>query len=220
MATAGSNDADTYSGTEDASISGFSATTPAPSGTTYLVASAGTRQVLIKFTGLDGLSGTVSDSTFFVFVGGAGLSLPVGLDFHVLLRAWIDTEATHTVWTTGNNWTTAGARGDNTDRETTASLVNLNIPNDDAVYRSLGSAGLDSDMQDIIDNDGATDGWGIYNNGTGGITLSSSEAVDGQRPYIEFTLTADGGRTMGSLAGLGGLAGMGGLAGAGGGLAG
>lgn len=42
------------------------------------------------------------------------------VDFYALLRDWVEAQATHNIWKTSNNWTTAGALSDGNDKEASA----------------------------------------------------------------------------------------------------
>lgn len=65
------------------------------------------------------------------------------------LRAWVESQATWNVWSTGNNWTTPGAGGYGTDVYTP--LVNFTSPTVGAWFEVTG-AEVAAFLQDALDN--------------------------------------------------------------------
>lgn len=118
------------------------------------------RFALIKFTGTTGIAAgqTVSAVTFSLYQDGNGGASARVFQLKAGLRNWSQTQATYNVYTTGNNWTTAGALSDGNDRSSTVSASLATGTVDGAYINFTGGAGMISDVQGVIDG-GSNFGW-------------------------------------------------------------
>jgi hypothetical protein len=128
-------------------------------------------------------------------------------EWHKCLRNWVEGEATWNIWSTGNNWTTAGALSHNNDiydDATTGGLSGENALRSCSIatamisvgdyMRTTGGALFTKYVQDAIDGaSGAPKGddwidimWNYLAGGTTVLSVDSSEDTDGERPYIEL----------------------------------
>lgn len=103
-----------------------------------------------------------------------------------LLRAWVEAQASHNNYSTGNAWTTAGAAGDGTDRISAVSCsmsYTGGYSTSDIV--STSNATLISDIQGIVG--GATNnGWRF----DGAVSLAlPGHATAALRPFLTVTYT-------------------------------
>ena len=198
----GDNTGEDYAGCEDshlksnATTTNYGTTTPLETGSwsvpdnlTYLV---------IKFSGLDSIPSalTVSAATLYMYQSGNdGTSINVLAK--VLNRAWIEAQATWNIWTTGNNWTTAGALHETNDRSATTTFdISVNTTNE---MKAFTTAQLISDVEDMADGTLGNYGWHLSLNTASATRYKqwiSSEGADGSRPYLSVTYTATGGGTL------------------------
>jgi hypothetical protein len=153
------------------------------------------RSILIKFTDFAStVSGATLDSapTFSLYNNAQG-SIPGTQDvFCVLLRRnWVVNEATHNVYSTGNNWSTAGALNTTTDINSSL-LSTLAVTTTVPEFKDWT---LDlTQMQAIADGTWTDNGWKTYRYTEPGTfdsyQLRSAEyATPGERPklYAEYT---------------------------------
>lgn len=183
-----------YSGCEDAVIKEFTATTNYGSATDLEVSKWDTddySHTLIKFSGLSNLSGkTVTAATLYLYVESAKIAAPPQTHtLRKLLRDWVEGEATWNIYSTGNNWATAGALN-NTDRNNSTVTATASVP-DSTGWISFTSAQLITDVQAMID--GTNYGWHIERtDGADDLDYihytSSDGATAANRPYLSVTV--------------------------------
>jgi hypothetical protein len=194
----GDNTGNDFSGTDDGQIKETGATTnygsSATMETTKWAASDHSHSVL-KFTGLSNITPPVivSSVTLNLFLVDGSAGTTHAMDIRRLLRNWVEAEATWNIFATANNWTTAGALGDGNDRVAAAS-AQLSATAALAVYKSVTDTGqLALDVADWINGVNPNYGWHLSRNGTGNDGTykqwSTSEAIDGNRPYLSVTYT-------------------------------
>lgn len=193
----------TYTGSIDTELSSAAPTTNAETGTTYYASkySVGDhRNIVIKFGGLSNITGpvTVSAATLYLYYLTGAADVVVSL--YECLRAWVEAQATWNIYSTGNNWGTAG--GTNASDRGSVIGTGTNGGSLAAGYYAYTGSGLVTLVQGWINltttnnglhlerTDGADDN--KYNQ------FTSSEGTDGQRPYLDVTYTA-GGATGGKL---------------------
>jgi hypothetical protein len=193
----GDNTGDDFAGTEDALLWSASATSNFGTHIENRASVSGgvlTGASCIAFSGLSNISASdiVSDASFNIKTK----SLSGGdqnIILRLLLRNWVELQASWNVWSTGNNWTTAGAQSDGNDRSATiSSTIASGVTN--GVYISGTGAQLISDIQNFIDGGLSNYGWHF---GRDDVTTAyeychSSDATDGDRPYLSVTHAAGG----------------------------
>ena len=156
-----------------------------------------TNHFLLRFAGLSQIpsNALVSSATLGIHLraqsgGGTGT-----FDFRQLLRPWVEPEATYNSFSTSNNWTTAGATGAGTDRNSTtlAQFVNVGTTLQFYTITDSGSGGLKDLVQDWIDGSASNNGLHSERNGAGADgrlwTWTNSESDDGNRPFLSVTYT-------------------------------
>jgi len=120
-----------------------------------------------------------------------------------ILRNWSESQSTWNIYSTGNNWTTAGGTSDGNDRSSTTTATKQIFNSDNGNYVQFTSAQLAADVQDMINTPANNFGWHIERtDGSNDATYmgyTSSEGTDGQRPYLSVTYTAGGGGGWGGL---------------------
>lgn len=114
---------------------------------------------------------------------------------YTLLRNWVEAEATWNVYSSGNNWTTAGAAGADTD--ISASVDSITLDGTAAVgFVTWSGSGLVSLVQDWVD--GSVSNYGVLIAApsaeykgvaplSSNLFRSSDYGTAGDRPYIEVT---------------------------------
>lgn len=159
---------------------------------------------LLKFD-LSSVSGpvTVTSVTVGIFQNGAGGATAQTLDFRRLLRNWVENEVTWNIYSTGNNWTTAGGLSDGNDRQATASGQITGITTTSQYYTVVQtSGGLVDDVQGWINGSFPNYGWHLSRNGTGNdATYRTWISDDGSNefgPYLTVEYTTGGGGTANS----------------------
>ena len=115
------------------------------------------------------------------------------VNLHRVLVDWVEAEATHNIYSTGNNWTTAGCKSDGNDRSATISAT-VTLDGTAAVaFVDWGStAQLVSDVQNFVDGGLSNFGWMLEaptaeNQGTSesaNIFSTSDHATAEQRPKL------------------------------------
>lgn len=136
---------------------------------------------------LSGIPGgaTITDAFWTIGVS-SGAGDPQTINVRSVLRAWVEAQASHNNWSTGNAWTTAGAAGDGTDRVASVSAT-LSYPGgfstSDVV--STSNATLIADIQAIVG--GATNnGWRF----DGAVSMGlPGHATAATRPQLTVTYT-------------------------------
>ena len=190
-ATFGNNTGNTYSGTADAFLRENAATTN--SNTITLKISkydVGIHEhSLLKFTGLSNIpaAAIITNATLYLYVQDQAAAAHTAA-VRRLLRNWVETEATWNIYSTGNNWATAGGRGAGTDRVDAAS-ASLNMPAATDVWTSVSSAGLIADVQGFVNGTYPNYGWHLERSSAANDLkwneFDSSASTDTIRPYLE-----------------------------------
>lgn len=118
--------------------------------------------------------------------------------FHRSKRAWVESEVTYNIWSTGNNWTTAGAK-DTDDREATASASNViaanpGVPSDEAWEFDEGGGDY-TRIEAMVGNSPSftNNGWisSVTIDLNDAYTFASSDnGTAGDRPLLEITYIA------------------------------
>lgn len=151
--------------------------------------------VLLRFTGLSNLPASivVNAASIAIRVSTAPVGSGMVVETNRLLRAYTPSQATWNIYSTGNNWTTAGAGGSGTDIAAAVSSTSGEIPTSSGYYDfAPDAAQLRQDIEKICSGEYANNGWrmaiasmtvpGYYN--CGGIT-----ADDGRRPVLTIDYT-------------------------------
>lgn len=100
-------------------------------------------RIFLRFSGIPSVpNAVVSAATIELYQVSANAGTRT-IDVYRCLRSWVETELTWNIYSTGNNWTTAGGTGAGTDYDNTL-LGSATIDNTTAVYKSwtLDAAGL------------------------------------------------------------------------------
>lgn len=112
-------------------------------------------------------------------------------------RDWVETQATWNIYSTGNNWQTAGAQGANDRGSTVLGTfeINLNSPGSEFTF-SLNADGVQL-VQDWVD--GVKNNYGIiiqdYAEADGGDVYSREDGTAARRPKLRVSYTPAEGRT-------------------------
>jgi hypothetical protein len=119
-------------------------------------------RILIRFPGVsaipEGVTVTGATLSLYEYFASGG-TFSVSVNAHRVLRAWVEGETTWTIYSTGNNWGTAGCSAD-TDRVADVSAtvtLDQTAAND---FIAWSSAGMIADVQSWVDG-GANEGWMI-----------------------------------------------------------
>jgi hypothetical protein len=112
---------------------------------------------------------------------------------HRLLVNWVDTQTTYNIYSTGNNWNTAGGISNNLDRVSTESTNFTMTVIGWQIFPT--SAQLVTDVQDMIDNPSTNYGWIFYVTNVGDFkrVCDNENATAASRPKITITYTPSGG---------------------------
>lgn len=193
--TIGQNTADTYSGTEDTYISLASPTTNF--GTNNSLGVAPNDRTLIRFTGLTNIPSNAIVSAVTLFIDRSAGSGVGTYSLYKCLRPWVEAQATHNIYSTGNAWTTAGAQDTTNDHDPTV-LASLVDPVGDWTFAS--GAGLVALVQGWIDGSITNNGFLIQEPSGATFRTMKSSAVgilDGERPKltVTYTIPSTGGPT-------------------------
>jgi hypothetical protein len=191
-----------YSGCEDVMIVRTEATNNFSSGyrSNLLEASSfntvnDINKAILRFTDLSNIpaSATITSATLYLYQSAnSGDTYNVAL--HRVLQAWVESQATWNIYSTGNSWTTAGADSDGNDRVGTAESST-------SVGTSAAYYGLDctSLVQDIVDGTISSDEGFLIEVASPTSTwfkvFQSSRGTDGQRPELVVNYTTGGGGT-------------------------
>lgn len=195
----GNNTGDDFSGTADCNIAENFATTNYGASTTFEVTNWDVGQDkhgLLRFDGLSNIAPTeVASSVTIGLYRKSGDANTHTVEVRRLLVAFEELQATWTIRSTGNNWTTAGALSDGNDRSGTQSGT---FSSSSAVgYKTItdSSSVLLDDVKKFIDGSYTNNGhfFKVTNVANYWAYYSSSNDTDGQRPYISVTHSAGGG---------------------------
>lgn len=187
-----------FSGTDDCQIKSGAATTNYGSDGTMEVtkwAVGDHLHSLLKFTGLSNITGpvTVSSATLELYLSSGDPGTHT-ISMYRLLRNWVESQATWNIFSTSNNWGTAGGLNA-TDRSST--LTASASVNNTSEYKSFTSAQLAQDVQDFINGVNPNYGWHFERTGGGddnqGRIFHTSESVsDTSRPKLTVVYTLAG----------------------------
>jgi hypothetical protein len=103
----------------------------------------------------------VSDSTLSLHENDAGDTAGVGswaMNQHRLLRDWVETQSTWNIYSTGNNWGTAGA-SNSTDRSATISAAVTLDGTSGGAFVDWNAAQLTTDVQNFLNGAVSNYGW-------------------------------------------------------------
>jgi len=98
-----------------------------------------------------------------------------------LLRNWVESEATWSIYSTGNNWTTGGASSDSNDRVATASATFTVSNTSHNAFIDITGATLTDDVQKMVNGTYSNYGW-LFNS-------SGESNGDSQTDYNGFYST-------------------------------
>ncbi len=195
----GDNVGDDFAGTEDNEMHEANPTTNNGSRTFWYVSkdsSGDHRHTKLSFSGISNLPGAlnVSGATLYFYQLAQGET--VNITAKKLNRNWVEAEATWTIWSTGNNWTTAGALHEIDDRSSTVTF-NVGVSAANSEYKALSAAQLAIDVEDFADGTLSNYGWHLEITGAGNSgefrQFRSSEGTGGQKPYLSVTYTVPAG---------------------------
>lgn len=114
------------------------------------------------------------------------------LNLRRLLVSWEELESTWIIRSTGNNWNTAGATGDGTDRVATP----IGAISSALGWMTLSGSALISFVQDVVDGVITNHGFHLQDNMEAyyhSHTIISAEGTDGYRPAFIVNYTEGGG---------------------------
>lgn len=208
-ATIGDQTGATYAGSIDAEIHEGTATTNYGSADLFSAdkyAAGDQRNTLISFTGLSSIAGpvTVSAASMFLYMDNNSVFNDITVSARRLLRNWVEAQATWNIFSTSNNWGTAGGLSDGVDRNSTVvatALINSSTPG----YIEFTGAGLLTLVQDWIN--GAANNYGLHlertdasANDNSYIQWRSSEHTTATtRPYLSVTYASGGGSSIAAI---------------------
>lgn len=190
----GDNTGDDYSGTEDTYLKegGGDATNNFSTSTQLFVSKFNLNNEHVALLGFSGLSNIPSGDTVSAATIGLYLFVDQGGGTHNIevrktLPSWVENETTWNISSTGNNWTTAGARSLGNDISNTQTAT-VAVNSTASEYKTWSSAQLATDV------DGLVKDWRFERTDVGGDSqfkdFMSSNGTDGQRPYISVIHTA------------------------------
>ena len=192
----------TYSGVDDNGLQELSPTTNNGSAASFYVSKYSTgdfQNGVLKFTGLSNIptNATVTSVTIGLYVIESGTNTQ-NLDFRRLLRDWVEAEATWNIYSTGNNWTTAGGSSAGNDRvDAISGSLSAETTLNQFYTVTQSSGGLVDDVQAWISGSASNYGWHIEKEGAGNDEqfkrITSTEGTDGNRPYLSVTYTVPAG---------------------------
>ena len=195
----GDNSGNDFSGTIDTDIEWVNPTTNHGADSSFGInkyAAGNHTHALLAFTGLSNIDSgqDVSSATLAVYQesGSSGVSHDVNL--YRLLRNWVEGETTWNIYSTGNNWGTAGGLNATDRSATLTAVLVLSVAMDE--YKSISSAQLAADVEGFIDGTYSNYGWHLSRDGAGEDSkykeMDSSEGTDGEMPYLTVVHAAGG----------------------------
>jgi hypothetical protein len=193
----GNNTGDDYAGTEDTRLVQTSPTTNYGSGDAFDMHKAVADQYLhsiIRFSGLSNISAGVTVSSAVLSLYHFNGTSVQTFSLRRLLRNWVEAQATWNIYSTGNNWSTAGATSDGNDR---SSGVSATLTSSSSTGRYRNSGDLSADVESFINGDLTNNGWhGERTDGADDgniVRFRSANIGDGYRPYLSVTYEESGG---------------------------
>ena len=196
----GDNTGDTYSGCECTHIKENSPTTNY--GTTSPVESTkyGTgdhTHTLVKFSGISSLPAatTINAAALMMYATSVqhytGGDLTQTISARRVLLSWNESQTTWNVYTTGNNWGTAGCLSDGADRVASASSSVTGNNASDNVWKTF--SGMAADVSGMYSGSYGNYGWHLERTDAADDTCfwlwSSDDGTDGVRPYLDMDIT-------------------------------
>lgn len=150
---------------------------------------------LVKASGISSISaGSIitAVSLFFYQYSGALANGTYVIVAKRCLRNWVEAESTWNIYSTGNSWTSGGAFGDATDRDSAATFTSAGLDLSTGSYKELvGNVDAVYDAQRMLDGAIPNYGWMLErtdaSNDFAFRAFRSSQASDGQRPYLSVT---------------------------------
>ena len=199
--TSGAHTGD-YSGVDDGRMKEDSPTTAYGGSSSMQIAKYSTgdnNEVLINFTGIATWATAVGCPCTVTAVElgikslshtGAGSQTAT---IYRMVRDWTEAQFTWNVYSTGNNWSTAGAKGSGTDRAASSSGTFTMGDTDDTYMVSNGEAGLISDVQGWANGTFSNYGWILErtdgSNDATARVFSTDDDSNLFRPYLTITYT-------------------------------
>lgn len=134
---------------------------------------------------------TVTAVSLFIKVNDGGSTNVISA--YRALRSIVLGEATWNIWSTGNSWASGGGEGSGTDRAASesgnGSMSGLSVGD----LIEISGGGMVADVQDWLDGAATNNGWHLErSDGTNDGSFQgfkSSQAADGDKPYLEVTYT-------------------------------
>lgn len=196
----GHNTGDDYSGIEDNRLVQLAATTNYGTSNRFDMQEGVTNQYsygIMRVTGLSNISAPVTVSNAKLSLCQATGGYTQTYSFRRLLRAWSVSQSTWNIYSTGNNWSTAGGISDGNDRVSDVSAT-LTSGARNGVYYHSGD--LSADVEDFINGDLTNNGWHCERSDGSGDAQNnryhSSESDDGYRPYLTVTYEESSGSSI------------------------
>jgi hypothetical protein len=188
--TIGNNTSNTYSGCEDNFIWSSLPTTNYGNNDVMSPGISAGRAGLIKFSGLSNILpySSVSNAVLYLKIRYLPDTTNMIFTAHRVLQNWSETQSTWNIYSTGNNWNTAGALGSNTDISSSTSFSQLAAV-DDYIYYSFTGVQFIVDVQGIVSGAYPNYGWRIATEDVA--QFSSTQGTDGVRPYLAVTYTTE-----------------------------
>lgn len=192
--TIGLNSTDTYSGFIDNAILSDFPNGADPNSTEIQIVGNGTnptRAALVKpniAAALSVLTGATINSAQYEFKRSGGfIGGTMTGRLRRLLRAWVEAEADWTIWSTGNSWTTGGAQGNGTDRDSSdISTATLSDTSDEIVIFT----GLGPWVSDVANSIVVNNGHSFFTPEGADWRFHTGQAADGDRPRLRIDYTA------------------------------
>jgi hypothetical protein len=199
-----------YTGTDDAALQEADPTSNHGADSQFEVSKYGSgshTHLLIRFAGLSNITGpvTVTAVTLGMYLTNSDEAASHTINIYRALRAWNVSQTTWNVYTTGNNWTTAGALSSGNDRaaSTSGQITGVQTPLVWVTVTQTTTGGLIDDVQGWINGTVTNNGWHLERNGTGNDSqyriFTDSDGTNGERPYLSVTYTTGAAGATGSL---------------------
>jgi hypothetical protein len=152
---------------------------------------------LTKGTNPPPLSAVASSAVITLYLNSEASSNAVTMDFYKALRNWVEAQATWNVYSTGNNWGTAGCANTTTDRENTI-LAQLSLSATEAAgsktitLNADGLAVVQGWINGTISNYGLLAKTSSEAANTRYLFASATDATSGNRPKLVVEYIAGG----------------------------
>lgn len=153
--------------------------------------------LLVKFPGLSNIVGpvTVTAATLELYMSDNFFGVEGNIDLRRVLRNWVEAEASGNNYSTGNAWTTLGAKSLGNDVASSATQTGVFVSSTDGQWISFSNANLIADVQGFINGTFSNYGWALFADTADPPTATfiTSEGTDSFRPRLTVTYTASGG---------------------------